>query len=140
MLALIEKKCDGKVPAGTADPELKEHVGQAHHELANLLDAPKVAEAVERLNDLVSQANRFVDEKQPYKQEGQDLQDSLYTLAQVLGHLSLLYWPFVPAAAEKLQQRLNLTHRDWTADALLAWEKVPPGTAVTTGEPLFPKP
>ncbi|HEY8108993.1 MAG TPA: methionine--tRNA ligase, partial [Patescibacteria group bacterium] len=36
VLTLIEKKCSGKVPAGKADPKLKEHVGQAHHEVANL--------------------------------------------------------------------------------------------------------
>ena len=139
VLTLIEKKCGGKIPAGAANPKLKEHVGQAHHELANLLDAPKFAEALEHLNGLVSQANKFVDKTQPFKQEGQPLADSLYTLTQVLGHLSLLYAPFIPGKAGELQARLGLESTGWDAESLLEWEKVPPGTTVSRGDPLFPR-
>ncbi|MDP9211855.1 MAG: methionine--tRNA ligase [bacterium] len=139
VLTLIEKKCGGKVPEGTADPKLKEHVGQAHHELANLLEAPKFAEALEHLNGLVSLANRFIEETRPYKQEGQPLADSLYVLAQVLGHLSLLYAPFIPGKAAELQRRLGVKDTGWDAESLLEWEKVPSGTAVRRGAPLFPR-
>lgn len=139
VLTLVEKKCDGKVPDGTASQTLKEHIGQDHHELADLLDDCKFAEAIGRLNHVVSQANKFVDAKQPYKQEGQDLNDSLYTLVQVLGHLSLLYSPFIPEAAEKLQKQLGLKSTGWNAKTLLEWEKVKPGTKVSAGSPLFPK-
>ncbi|MDP4000181.1 MAG: methionine--tRNA ligase [bacterium] len=139
VLTLVEKKCDGKVPEGKADPKLKEHVAQTHHELANLLDAPKFAEALERLNGLVSLANRFIEENKVYQQEGDDLNGSLYTLAQTLGHLALLYQPFIPGKAGELQQRLGLKPDGWDADSLLEWEKVPAGTKVAKGEPLFPK-
>lgn len=139
VLALVEQKFSGKVPEGSADPALKEHVGQTHHELGQLLDDCRFAESVQHLNQLVSAANKFVDDKQPYKQTGQDQADSLYTLVQVLGHLSLLYWPFIPESAEKLQKLLGIKPAGWNTKTLLDWEKIKPGAAVSKGAPLFPK-
>jgi methionyl-tRNA synthetase len=139
VLTLVDKKCSGTVPEGMANPKLKEHVAQTHHEFANLLDALKLAEALERLNQLVTLANRFVEEHKVYQQDGPDRDGSLYTLVQVLGHLALLYQPFIPGKAGELQSRLGLKPDGWDAASLLEWEKVPPGTKVAKGEPLFPK-
>ncbi|MEX2043656.1 MAG: methionine--tRNA ligase [Patescibacteria group bacterium] len=139
VLTLIEKKCGGTVPEGAADPKIKEHVAQTHHEVANLLAAPKFAEALERLNQLVALANRFIEGRKVYQQESADLNGSLHTLAQVLGHLALLYQPFIPGKASELQKRLGLKPTGWDAESLLQWEKVPSGTPVTKGEPLFPR-
>jgi methionyl-tRNA synthetase len=130
----------GEAPAGTADPTLKEHVGQTHHEFGVLLDDYKFAEALECLNRLVSAANRFIEEQQPYKLDGQPKADALYTLVQVLGHLSVLYEPFIPATAAELRGRLGIPSENWNRKSLLNWEKVPHGTNLTKGEPLFPKP
>lgn len=139
VVAMLVKE-GGQVPRGTADPHLKEHVGQTHHELKNLLDECRFAEALELLHRLVSQANKFVDTKEPYKQTGQDKADTLYTLAQVVGHLALLYEPFLPETAGKIRSLLNVSGDGWNPEALLEWEKLPPGTTVTKGSPLFPKP
>lgn len=139
VLAMVEKTYDGQVPAGTADVELKEHVGQTHHELRNLLDDCRFAEALELLNRLVSAANRYVDMRQPYKQTGQDKADTLYTLVQVLGHLALLYAPFMPEIATTFQARLGVTAEGLDWQSLLTWEKVAVGQMVTKGEALFPK-
>lgn len=138
ILTLIAKKCAGKVPAGKADPGLKEHVGQTHLEVSQLLDDYKFAEALQHLNGLVSTANRYVDSTEPYKQD--DPADSLYTLAQVVAHLALLYAPFVPDAATTLQKALGLAGQKWTPESLLTWEKLAPGTPAALVKPLFPKP
>lgn len=139
VLALVEQKCGGKVPAGNADSGLQNVVSEAHGALGKLLDECKFADALGALNGLVSAANKFVDSKQPYKQEGKALNDSLYTLVQVLGHLSLLYAPVIPVSAEKLQGWLGLKATGWNPQTLAEWEKVKPGTAVTKGDSLFPK-
>lgn len=137
--ALVSQQEGGQVPKGTADRALAEHVAQTHHELANLLGDFAIAQATQKLHQLVSTANKFIDAKQPYKQQGQALADSLYTLVQLLGHLSLLYWPFIPDSAEKLQQQLGLKAMGWDKQSLLKWEKVPPDRKVSKGKPLFPK-
>ncbi len=139
VLAMIAKGDDGAVPEGSADTALKEHVGQTHHELRVLLDDCRFSESLALLHRLVSQANKFVDTKQPYKQEGQAKADTLYTLAQTLAHLSLLYEPFLPGTAAAIRTRLSLAHSGWNFAGLLEWEKLPPGTIVKHREPLFPK-
>lgn len=140
VLAMVEKACDGIVPEGTADATLKEQVGQTHHETRQLLDDCRFADTLETLNKLVVAANRYVEDRQPFKQEGQNRADTLYTLVQVLGHLSLLYAPAIPTKAAELQKLLGLTDTGWDWDSMLEWEKVKPGTKVTKGDPLFPKP
>lgn len=138
VLALVEKGYDAKVPAGTADATLKEHVGQTHHEFGNLLEDCRFAEALGLLNKLVTISNRYIDETEPYKQDGQAKDDILYGLVQVLGHLSLLYEPVIPETAAKIQERLRLKP-PLGQDAMLTFEQVPPGTVISKGDPLFPK-
>ncbi len=139
VLTLVEKKCDGIVPDGKADPGLRKTVAETHQAVARLLDDCKFADALGALNGLVSAANQFIGETEPYKQEGAALDDSLYTLVQVLGHLGVFYQPFIPEAAEKLQGWLGLESAGWTPQTLAEWEKVKPGTKITKGDPLFPK-
>ena len=140
VLTLIEKKCDGQVPTGTADPQLKEQVGQTHQEVGLLLESYKFAEALERLNGLASAANKYVERTKPFQAEGDDLNDSLYTLAQVVAHLAVLYSPVLPVKTVELFDRLGLTADRWDTKALRAWEKLPSGSLIHTGPPLFPKP
>jgi methionyl-tRNA synthetase len=139
VLTLVEKRCDGNVPQGETDQALHEAVQETHESLDALLAECKFADALVELNGLVSEANQFIGEKEPYKQEGKELETSLYSLVQVLGHLSLLYAPVIPETAGTLQGWLGLNGDGWTPESLVEWEKVPPGAAVTKGDPLFPK-
>ncbi len=139
VLAMVEKAYDGVVPEGSPDSALKEHVGQTYHRLRQLLDDGSLAAALEALHALVITANRYVEQREPFKQSGQDQADTLYALVQVLGHLALLYQPFMPAAAATLQKRLGITQTGWDTKSLREFEKVPPGTVVAKGEALFPK-
>ena len=137
VLAMVESGYGGTVNAGTADPSLMEHVAQAHHGLKQLLDDCRFADALETLNNLVSAANRYIEEKQPWNQEGQANRDTLYSLVQVLGHLSHLYEPFIPATAEKLRRKLG-TSLPGNWQEMMDFE-IKPDTKITKGEPLFPK-
>lgn len=139
VLTQIEKGYEGKVPAGPADPELKEQVGQTHHEFGLLLDDCKFAEALERLNGLVSYTNKRIDRLKPWELEGPAKDTELYNLAQVVGHLAVLYAPVIPNKANDLLDRLGLQPDGWNRRTLLAWEKLPAGSQVRTGTPLFPK-
>lgn len=139
ILSLVEQKCDGKVPKGSTGPQQKDDLRQRREKLASLMDECRFAEALEHLNAFVGNANRFIGDVEPYKQTGDALNDSLYTLVQLLGHLSLWYQPFIPEAAEKLQGWLGLNPVGWNPETLAEWEKVKPGTKVTKGDPLFPK-
>ncbi len=139
VLAMVTKTGDGQAPKGTHDRKLAEHVGQTWERLKFLFDEGRFSEAIDAVHQLTVAANRFIEQKQPYKQEGQDQADTLTTLLQVLGHLSLLYEPFIPEAAGKLQERLGLTAKPASWTEAIAFEKVPAGTAVNKGESLFPK-
>jgi methionyl-tRNA synthetase len=139
ILTQIVKGYEGAVPAGVADPDLKEHIGQTHHQYGQLLEDYKFSEALERLNGLVSLTNKRIELKKPWELEGAAKENELYNLAQVLGHLALLYQPILPEKAGELLNRLNLTPEGWNRKSLLEWEKLPAGTQVQTGPPLFPK-
>ena len=136
---VIQARLGDRVAAEKGYRESAELYGQISERIARLMNVQMCGILLHdaELNQLVSAANRYIDSTEPYKQD--DPADSLYTLVQVLAHLSLLYWPFIPTSAETLQANLGLKASEWTAKDLLKWEKVSAGAPVSAGQPLFPK-
>jgi methionyl-tRNA synthetase len=96
--------------------------------------------ALEALWQVVSEANRYVDEQAPWALRKSDpgrMATVLYVLAEVLRHLALLAQPVVPAAAAKLLDQLAVPaeRRSFAAlgDALV------PGTKLPKPEGIFPR-
>ena len=94
----------------------------------------------------VRRANSYVEEVMPWKlakdeTERRRLEVVLYQLADALRLMSLMLFPIIPKAAEKLWSRLGLEGRveDRTLPEEGRWGLLPEGNKVTIGDPLFPR-
>ncbi len=144
VLSLINRNCDGRIPAPGAFAEADERLLDA---AAGLLDRvrPLVAEqvfhiALETIWRVVADANRYVDEQAPWALRRSDIsrmQTVLYTLAEVIRHLGILVQPFVPAAAAALLDQLAVPAEARSFKHLA--ESLPPGRAVPPPRGIFPR-
>jgi methionyl-tRNA synthetase len=108
------------------------------------LDAFDFRAALGAIWELVTRANRFVEEAAPWtlakraaagdKEAAEKLDSALYSLAECLRLLARHLAPFLPATADGICRQLGLAS---TGDA--AWGGVPAGTRVAVPTPLFPR-
>ncbi len=89
---------------------------------------------------LSHEANRYLEEKAPWKRIGEGSQDSatsLYVALCVISCLKTLFYPFLPFSSQKLHRLLGfegqLEDSGWTISSLA------PGQKLAPPEPLFVK-
>jgi methionyl-tRNA synthetase len=135
--------------AGTVPPY---RLGVEPHSLRRAAEAAavEVEEAMERLElhravlavqGLVREANRYIEERQPWALHRDPaarelLDDVLYNLAEVLRVISVLLTPFLVEAPRRIRHALGLGDEPvvW---ADVAWGGLAAGSVVQAGEPLF---
>ena len=145
-LSMINKNCDGRVPAVGA---LKE---QDHAILAKadgLLVTTR--EALERchLNRLLEQiwgllgdANRYFDSEEPWKLKKTDparMETVLYVTAEIVRQVEILVQPFVPNSAAKLLDQLAIAEADRMFAALGPAGRLTSGAALPVPSGVFPR-
>lgn len=63
--------------------------------------------ALEEIFSFIRKCNRYINEKEPWKLEGEKLGNVLYNLLESLRIISILIEPFLPETAEKLAKQLG---------------------------------
>ena len=89
---------------------------------------------------LAQEANRYLDEKEPWKRIKQDREDaatSLYVALRVISYLKTLFAPFLPFTSQRLHGMLGLDGS--LEDGGWSVSEVHPGQRLATPEPLFTK-
>jgi methionyl-tRNA synthetase len=143
VLSMIARNCEGRVPekgpltpadeallgaAGRLLPRLRaEYAEQAFHK------------ALEAVFEVVSAANRYVDEQAPWtlrKTDPPRMATVLWVAAEAIRHLAIVMQPVVPDAAAKLLEQLGATAHDFAA---LEQAPLQPGTPLPKPEGVFPR-
>jgi len=119
-LAMIVRYREGVVPEGELPSELVETFDGLAGEVRSFLDATDPSGALEEIWQRVRRLNGFVQEEQPWKlakdaSQDERLDSVLCGLAEGLRVVSLLLWPFVPTAAERLLDALRVQDRSFGA-------------------------
>ena len=146
---MIEKYKDAKIPSVPTE-KLSENYEAATSELLNLAKgtATKVEEAMdefafnkalEAIWTLISRANKYIDQTQPWnlaKDNATELDGVLHNLAEVLRMVSILIYPFMHTSSEEIRKQLGI----WYAD--VKWEEAKQihmlgGEEVKKGKNLF---
>jgi methionyl-tRNA synthetase len=157
VVSMIGRYYDGVVPASgpVQDPD-RALIGVAEGLRARVDAAVErfaLNEALAAIWDLVTTANRYVGEVEPWvlakrrKAGGEDgaaaevrLASSLYNLAEALRLTAYYVLPFLPNSAQGIARQLGVTLEhgaDWSD--VTRWGGYPAGTAVQPGGVLFPK-
>lgn len=138
-VALIERHCGSTVPApgdaGPAEHELRRRAEEAIEEAAKADLRP--SRALAAIDDLVSQANRYIVEVAPWDQQvaepGYPLETALFHLAETLRIAGWGLEPYLPTTSKRIASQLG-------ADLEAAgWGLSVVGSQVRKSRHLFPK-
>jgi len=148
--AMIIRYFDGNLPAADitepVDAELKEAARTAYEEATEKLDNLDFSAYVIAVLKLVSRANKYIDETEPWKLAKQEeskarLATVMYNLAECIRIALLLLAPTMPTLPGRANQQINLfddiEHLRWEEAG--KWGLARPGTQAAKGESLFPR-
>ena len=144
VLTFTYRNFDGCIPTpGELDARSQALIGRARESLESmdrLLYGCHFREAIRTAMSLAQEANRYLDEKSPWKTIKADRQASasaLYTAIAVLSCLRTALYPFLPFSSQKLHQFLGF---EGTIEGD-GWQlRLPqPGQKLLSPEPLFSK-
>jgi methionyl-tRNA synthetase len=126
-LAMVQRYCDGVVPAVARDPALDAELEGLPAEVAALMDRAEPTLALDRIWQRVRRLNRYVEERAPWQlakdPAAEDAVDeTLASLVEGLRTVTVMLEPYMPASTEKLLAALGSA-----------------GGSISPLDPLFPK-
>ena len=105
------------------------------------MDRYDLKKALESAVGLAAFANKYVDEKQPWKlakEDPEELKKVIYVLLETIRHLGLLLYPYMPKTSLEILNRVGSGLKGDFED-LAKWGKLEKGTKIRTGDSLFAK-
>ncbi|WKF85672.1 methionine--tRNA ligase [Lacticaseibacillus pantheris] len=148
-VAMINKYCDGQVPALDAgrtafDDDLEATAQQTVADYAAQMDDLQFSDAMDTAWKLVARANKYIDETEPWvlaKDEAKhdELASVMAHLAESLRVIAVLAKPVLVESAGAIFAQLGLD-KDDAEQQLPEFGHLPAGaTVVAKGEPIFPR-
>lgn len=140
---LISKFFDGKKPQ-TGDQEAAQNLITRAEALPSkveeLVRNMKPSFALEEIMAFLSETNRYLEEKAPWKLVKEDQTRAGEVLANSLEALRVaatLLYPVMPESMTELLKRIGVNEINF--EACREWSVIPEGSAITKGDPLFPR-
>ena len=123
------------LPQGKINQDLKQLVEKTYTETATYIEKMEFRNAISCVMNLVSETNKYYDEKQPWvaaKQEDlTEFNNIIFTCSYVIANLSVLLQPFMPNTAEKIAEFLEL-------GCQTKWQEITPHAGIKLNiTPLF---
>lgn len=113
-LTFIDKHFDGRVPEQKQQDELDywilKQIAEAPERVGDSLERFRVRQALKALMDVARNANKYFNDKEPWRTVKEDPElcgSTLNVCVQVSKTLAILMEPFLPFSAEKLWKLLN---------------------------------
>ena len=144
VLTFVYRNFDGCVPAPSntsASPtQLEINSAAKFNDVGRLLSDCHFKQAIKLAMSLAHEANRYLDEKSPWKVIKEDRQaaaNSLFAAICVISHLKTMLYPFLPFSSQKVHEFLGFEGKiedyGWQLHA------PPPGQRLLEPQPLFTK-
>jgi len=149
LAAMIEKYCDGKVPAVATDAGLAEALAATVAKADAAIVKLDFQGGITAVMDFFFMVDRAATEKEPWilaKDEANrgELNEVLYNTAESLRALAILLHPVMPGTTEILWESLGANSSIGSLGAqvisdVATWGQLPEGTIVTKTPVLFPR-
>jgi methionyl-tRNA synthetase len=144
-LTMIANYCDRKVPSGQIPEEMADFIESARDQFVVHFENLAFSRALEVAWSVIARIDKMITEAKPWdlaKDENKrhTLNAVLYRAAETLRWLSVLLYPVMPEASQKLAKQLGLAETPDKIDpASLKWGELREGTAIGEVEPIFPR-
>ena len=149
VMTMVGKYFDGKVPAvgqeQQADRELRDTALSIPAQLEADLDQLAFNRYLQSAWQLVTRANRYVEENAPWtlakKNDLSRLATVLYNLAEALRLIALHLYPVLPATSARIWNAIGMDRQLTEArfEAAREWGGLQAGAVIRPGEQLFPR-
>ncbi len=121
----MEKKYFDKIvptPAGEegTDADLKAACAKAYKTMCEAMDEYRIADALEGIFEMLSRANKYIDETTPWTlakdpAQKERLGTVLYNLMEAIRQGAVMLTPFIPTTAKEILDRLATDKRDFAS-------------------------
>lgn len=147
-VAMADKYFGGTLPedrqAEPIDSELADMAAKLRDTVAPMIDDAQLAKALEEIFKVVSRANKYIDETEPWilgKDESKKarLASVLYNLLETVRICSGLLFAFMPKTMPKVWEQIGASEDITAFDTLGEFGKLPANVTVKKGEMLFPR-
>jgi methionyl-tRNA synthetase len=149
-LAMIEKYTGGAVPNVNAQKDAEKEIIEAFDEMFTAYEKQmprfEYNVALGKIWETIATLNKFINNRQPWAlakdpNRKEELERTLYTLAEGLRCSGTLIYPFMPTTAERIWKQLGIEHNilDVPWDEHHSWGWLPQATKVHKGDSLFPR-
>lgn len=138
-LVLMHKLCNGKVPVfdttkkDNTDDQLYAKIVSTKETIENAITQYKMREALFAVIDLARDGNKYLQEKEPWKQKDPVLINNCIHLSlQLTANLAIYMNPFLPFTSKKICKMLKVV------DKMLEWQNAGSLKLLSTGYALNP--
>ena len=145
-LFLIAKNVDAAVPTpgafSEADTTILKEADGLLAKTREAYDDQAFNRALEGIWEVISSANRYIDDQAPWalrKTDPKRMATVLYTLLDVIRYLAILMQPVVPGSANTMLDQLGVGPDARDFIHLTAEHRVAPGTPLPKPAPIFPR-
>jgi len=149
LIAMIEKYCDGKIPAVAKDPELAAALESTVTAADKAMVALDFQGGITAIMEFCKRVNGYVTIKEPWaiaKDESRtaELNEVLYNTADAIRALAVLLHPVMPATTQTLWESIGAQETlgnigEQKISEVSTWGVLPQGCKVTKGAVLFPR-
>lgn len=132
-LKFIEKSFGGSVPQVAIDEAVYHRLESVYEEVGQLIEAVHLKQALEVVFDEVRAANRYFDDRQPWRtltEAPEECAQTLSTCVLLIENFAQLLQPVIPFACEKIAHMLSIEAQSWSVITTLP-------TAVVDVAPLY---
>ncbi len=146
VLSMLNRNFDGVLPEpGELDEVSRALLDESHRrfdEVESYIEGVRLRQALQSSMALAQSANRYLDQKEPWRAVRRDKDDAAQTLWTALTAINCLkttMYPFLPFSSQKLHEMLGLEGN--VEDGGWAWNdaELKPGLKIQRPTPLFQK-
>ncbi|UMR34051.1 methionine--tRNA ligase [Paenibacillus polymyxa] len=149
-VAMVDKYFDGKVPAYEAnvtsfDAALVDMATSTYSKVEEAMENMEFSVALTAISQFISRSNKYIDETQPWnlaKNEAKrrELASVMVHLVESLRIASILLQPFLTRAPHQIWEQLGIRQGELTTwDSGKQFGRIPEGTQLVKGNPIFPR-
>ena len=115
-LKFIEKSFESKVAQIEIAPDLRNHIQNLYEKVGTLIENGDIKLALDTVFEFIREANRYFDEREPWKHaqtDSEHAKETLATCTYMIQNIGQLLHPFLPFSAHEIAQMIDQPLTRW---------------------------